>query len=350
MRALCCALLAVGSAAACVKDTLSPVPELTENRGTQLATGEGVSLLLEFAWSADGAAIFYQPDVANPQLKRVPLAGGSPPAVDGPRDEYLDLRAARDGALYFLADVGSDGRRTAYRLRTSGPAQPLGRTRAGVGGRPADGVLVLPSPVAGTAAVLIAPDSVFLDGPTQRRFLTTGCERLIVFSPDGGSLLCRRGSGASVLFGIIDVAAGSLRNAAILGPADGTPQMIRWEETGIQVVFFDFGGYFLRDVTALTTTQLWSVPGTGAVLDFDNTAWSDDGRYIAFWVHNCIDRDGLACRRGQSVLHVVNRNTREDRVAAVAKGAVGGQFMAFSPDNRRIAYTFEKAIFHAPIQ
>jgi len=345
-------LLAVAAllSCACVRDTTMPVAEAPENRGTQLATGEDVTLFGEFGWSADGQSIYYQPDIADPPLKLISLAGGAPQAVDEPRDEYVDLRPAPGGAaIYFLANERSS-RRTAYRLPPGGTATVIGITGTARAAIPAQGTLLLPSPVTDSAAVMIAPDSLFMAGAEGRRFISRTCDRLIAFSPAGDQLLCQRGATTATGHSIINLTTGDARQQTLLTESEGSLLMVSWTGAeGLEVFYYGSGAYSIKDVFAGETTLVWTRPHAATVIDFEHMAWSADAAAVAFWTHVCLDRSTAAgCERGQSLLHVIDRANFTDRVVAVATGTIGGQSMAFSSDGARIAYVFEKGIYHVP--
>lgn len=336
--------------AGCVGEPTNSAVELPENRGTKLQAGEPVGTFAEFAWSADGTEIYFQPDVGEPQLKAVSLAGGAPRVLDGPRDDYAEMKAARDGTLYFAADAAPDARRTAYALSPNGgAATPIGRVTLGRPAAPAVGSLIVPSPVPGVVAYVAAPDSVYLVEQGQQRFLRPGCERILTFSPDGRSLLCRSGQVLNGLYTLIDVATGDAEDIVVLNANQGAPQMVQWTADGIKVFYYDFGGYYLRDYETATSQQIWTIPPAATVLDYEHGSWTNAGDKVAFWVHSCLDRQGQDCRRGQSVLHVVDLETQTDHILAVAAGRIGGQRLAFSPDGTRVAYVFEKEIFFVPV-
>lgn len=338
---------------ACVRDATMPVAESAENRGTQLATGEDVALFGEFGWSADGQSIYYQPDIGDPPLKLISLAGGAPQVVDEPRDEYVDLRTAPSGAaIYFLANEQSS-RRTAYRLPPGGGAATvIGNTVTTRAARVAQGTLLLPSPVTDSVAVIIAPDSLFLAGAEGRRFISrNSCDRLIVFSPAGDALLCQRGSTAATGYNIVNLATGDANPQTLLTESEGLLLMVNWSAAeSLEVFYFGSGAYRVKDVFPPgEMSPIWTLPRANTVVDFEHMAWSADGSTFAFWTHVCLDRAiNAGCARGQSLLHVIDRTSFTDRVVAVATGTVGGQSIAFSSDGTRIAYVFEKGIYHVP--
>lgn len=337
--------------AGCISEPTNPAIELPEDRGTLLQAGEPIGTFAEFTWSADGTEILFQPDVGDPQLKAMSIAGGAPRVLDGPRDEYMDLSAGIDGSIYFVADATAQTRRTAYRIEPGGGnPQSLGRVAVGRATTPAVGALVLPSPRTGEIAYVAAPDTVYLIENGQHRIVRIGCERIVTFSPDGGQLLCRTGSTLAGLHTRVDLATGAAADVTLLNPNQGIPQMVHWAEDGLKVFYYDFGGYYIRDVTTGTSELIWSIPPAGVVLDYQNSAWAGDGSRVAFWVHSCLDRTNVgSCRRGQSALHVVGVANRRDSRVAVAAGNIGGQHVAFSPDGTRVAYVFEKEIYWVPV-
>lgn len=337
-------------ACACVRDATMPVAELPENRGTQLTAGDEVALFGEFSWSADGQSIYYQTEAEGRELKVISLAGGEAQVVDGPRDEYVDLRPAASGAVYFLATQQSS-RRTAYRLPAGGgAATPIGRTVNSRAAQPAQGTLLLPSPVTDSAAVVIAPDSLFFAGAEEKRFIRRGCDRLIAFSPAGDELLCLRGATTDTRHNISNLETGNSESVTLLTAEEGILLMVNWTVTdGIEVFYYGAGGLRIKRLSTGESALVWALPRDNPVVDFEHMAWSADGAAVAFWTHVCIDRSTPSrCPRGQSLLHVVDRSNNTDRVVAVATGAVGGQAMAFSRDGTRIAYVFDGGIYHVP--
>jgi hypothetical protein len=205
--------------------------------------------------------------------------------------------------------------------------------------------------VTDSVALIIAPDSLFLVGAEGRRYINRSCERLIVFSPTGDELLCQRGTTAATRHNIVNLATRESQTGTLLAESEGTPLIVNWSAAeSLEVFFFGAGGFYVKDVFPPGEMSLvWALPRGSTVVDFEHIAWSADAASFAFWTHVCLDRAvNAGCQRGQSLLHVIDRTNFTDRVVAVATGTVGGQSMAFSTDGTRIAYVFEKGIYHVP--
>lgn len=335
----------------CIDAVTAPDRELPERRGTQVSAAEGVDPRAAFAWSADGTAIYYRSS-APATLAVVDVAPGAPVALVSADSTYRDIRPAPDGrTLYFVADTGAAAIPVVFRLPLpDGAPVALGRTNDTEAERAADGWAVLPTPRPDTAALVVDPDSVVLDGPELRTFVEEGCERLVVFSPDGGRVLCLRNPGATAQYRILDLDGGALSPVDIAAAADEHPLAVAWTAGGILAFVLGDAGFGVHDVTSGETTTVAPRPGSAYIADATHAALSEDGRYGAFWVHTCVDPGASGeCARGQSVLHVVDLITLDDRVAAVATGTSAGNRIAFSPDGSQLAYVFEGTLYRVPV-
>jgi hypothetical protein len=335
------------ASAGCIDGPAASPHELPEDRGTQLATGGDVGFFSEFAWSADGLRIFFQPDGARPTLRSVALSGGGVQTLDGPRDEYVDLAPSADGAfVYFAADV-VEGRRTAYRLPLGGggPVALASVSRARQIRGQADGATLVADRTGARAAIVAAPDTLVLTDATGRRTAVgRGCERVLMFSPDGRSVLCRVGDAANGL--VIDLATGATSEVVLLPPGEGVLIRVHWGAAGIQSLYIGSLGYHIYDAGTRQTRNIWRHPGRSSMLvDQEHAAWSADGSRLALWTHECMESTTLGtCRRGQSIVHLVDPAGPTETRLAVAKGRAGGQYIAFSPDGRQVAYVFDSRI------
>lgn len=335
----------------CIDAVTAPDRELPERRGTQVSEADGVDPRAAFAWSADGSAIYYRSS-SPAALTVVDVAPGAPIALASADSAYRDIRTSPDGrTLYFVADTGAAAIPVAFRLPPGdGAPVALGRTNDTEAERTADGWAVLPTPRPDTAALIVDPDSVVLDGPELRAFVADGCERLVVFSPDGGRVLCLRNPGATAQYRILDLDGGTLSSITLTAADDEQPLAVAWTAGGILAFVLGNAGFGVYDVTAGTTTTVAPRPGSAYIADATHAALSTDGRYGAYWVHTCVDPGASGeCARGQSVLHAVDLITLDDRVAAVATGTSAGNRIAFSPDGSQLAYVFEGTLYRAPL-
>lgn len=337
LRAASCAAL---GAAACISEISAPSPELPEDRGTIVA--QGVSGEHAFAWAPDGQTLFAVSNDAEPVLLAVPIAGGAV-TLDGPRGDYADLSATID-AVQFAARDGTTWQ--AWRLpRAAGEAVALGTTPGGT----AAGVRILPAPFSDSAAVVIAPDSLYMVTPEGGRFVAAGCERLVTFSPEADRLLCSRGAAETRTFSIVDMTAGTLSAITLLPTSEGTPRAIAWPAEGLRVLYGSEAGWSIRDVQANTSTLVYSRERPSTALDLQFAAWSPDGRRVAFWTHDCLAGGSGTCDRGQSVIRIVDVVTAQVAIVAVVIAAESGAAtLAFSPDGAAIAYVFGDALAVVP--
>ncbi len=326
---------------------------LPENRGTEIVPGVQIERFTELAWSANGAEIYFQTaGTGGARLYAVPVGGGTPRELDGPRDGYVDVTSSADGNwLYFAADLRS-GVRTLYRLNLAGgPAEVLAnRTPGRVAVTRADGKLVLPAPNGATVAFVVAPDSVFtLNVSTgQRTFVTTGCERLVAQSADLRTILCVTAPGGTGAYLNVDLQQRTATVTSVLPPSEGVPQLIHWDANGVSVAYQTVVGLNIWNAQRNTTDVVFTFPPrVGLILDPRSAAWSRDGRRIAFWIHECLRRRGISvCEEGQSILYILDVTNRQFGVVAVARGAEGGQSMALSANGSRVAYVFDGRLYH----
>lgn len=339
-------------AGGCIDAVTSPDRELPELRGTQIGAAGGVSAGAGIEWAADGSALFFRSTADPATLGVVDAAGGPPVGLVSAWSGYRDLRTAADGrALYFVADTGAAEVPVVFRLPlTEGAPVALGPTTDEDARTPAEGSAVLPTPRSDTAALIVGPDSVFLDGPGIRRFIEDGCERLIDFEPGGERVLCLRTTGASSTYRILDFADGSLATVSVTGEEDGAPLDIVWTGSGIVTLFLGEGGYGVHEVATGESRILAPPPEHGFVSDPVHAALSRDGRKAAFWRHTCLDAGVPGeCARGQSRLHIVDVATGASTLAAVATGATAGSRLAFSSDGSKLAYVFEATLYMVPV-
>lgn len=336
----------------CIDAVVAPDRTLPEQRGTQVGIAGGVDEGTAFAWAADGGSIFYRSSGDAPSLAVIDVAAGAPVGLVSAWAGHRDIRPAPDGrSLYFVADTGSAGVPIVFRLPlTEGAPVGLGRTVGDTATRQSDGSAVLPTPRPDTAALVVAPDSVVLDGPAQRVFIADGCERLVAFSPEGSLLLCQRTTGASAVYRILDVPAASFTSVPVVGPDDGEPLAIAWSAEGIRTLFLGASGFGIHDVTTAASRTVAPPPDHGFVAGATYAALSADGQLAAYWVHTCVDPGGPGeCALGQSVLHVVDLVTLEDRVAAVVTAATAASRVAFAPDAAQLAYVIEGTLYRVPV-
>jgi dipeptidyl aminopeptidase/acylaminoacyl peptidase len=347
MHRVAVAAIAVGLAGCSTGGITDPGTELPEDRGTEIQTGVGVAPTTQLAWSADGTELYFQTSEAQPRLMAVPVTGGTARQLDGPRDGYVSLTVAPDGSALFFAANLTTGRRTAYRLPlATGAAEPLGPVSAFVAQVPADGGVVLPARDGSVFAVAAAPDSAVVFSGGSRTALATGCERVVLFSPDSRQLLCQRGVLGSGSYSIINVQTGASQQVQVVPQAQGSLTMLSWTSAGIRSLIVNPIGLEAYDVATAQTTAIWTAPQREIAVDIRHGTWSLDGSRIAFWIGECIRLRGLSqCDLGQSILYVVEPNTDREGVVAIAHGTQGGQSIALSPSGDRVAYVFDGRIY-----
>lgn len=340
------------TAAACSTEgpSATGINELPEARGTQINASIGANVLGELAWSANGGELYFQTAESPGRLAAVSLTGTTR-FLDGPRDGYYDIVAANDGAsLYFAADL-LGGARSVYRLPLAGgPIETLtSRASATIAAVPADGRLAQPSIDGKLVAFAARPDSVIVLTVASglRRYLGSGCERIVDWSPDQKTVLCQTGRAGTGVFRSFDVATGASAVVDIVPLSQGTMQMVDWQAVGIRASYTNLGGIFIWNPQTQTGTPILAITGgPGTTIDPRNADWSRDGSKVAYWVHQCLVQRGLGtCERGQSLLYITDITQNRTGRVAVAKGTQGGQFLAISPDGSRVAYLFDGKIY-----
>jgi len=340
------ALLLVAGAAGCdVGDPITSTQELPENPGVIVAGAAAVSSSGGLVWSRDGRVLTFETDAGT--LVAVDVTAGLVSTRDGPRDRHEEMSpAAAGGAIHFLADR-ANGYRSAYRLPEGAGAIRLTDRAPGTQPIiPGDGTLVLGGPEDRQVAFIVEPDSLFVFGVAtgDRRFVAPGCTRIVVFSPDGGSVLCKRPAQGS--FGLFDLDDGSTATVT-LQPGERESQLLhtRWTQgDSLRSLYRTVTRFRIRNVTTGDAFSIWIPFFFEGVreTDFRNWSWSADGAHFVFWVHECLKLDQLGgCSRGQSVLYAVDFDGNTGRPVVVVKGERGAEQVALSPDGKRVAFVFE---------
>ncbi len=329
-----------------VKDPTFSADELPEQLGTALAGTEDVSFNATLLWAPDAGEVYFQ---ASDSSVRAASSPSGTRVVDGPRD-HEDLSAAgMGGAVYFVER--QDGHNVAYRaaggtltvLTDRAPAtKPLGTV---------DGKLVLGGPNDLVAGYIVQPDSLFIFNVASatRRFVATGCVRVVVFAPNAATLICRKDGPRDGGYAMVDLSTGQLSAVAITPPEiNSTPLIVHWDEGGIHVLYVATGRFRQRDLTTGTASTVWAPQPTVLMRqpDYANWSWSGDSRSFVIWVHECLKVNrGGQCIFGQSVLHHVDLVTRVETVVGVVKGTEGGEQLALSRTGEFVAYVFDGRIY-----
>jgi hypothetical protein len=342
------ALLSVLCVACNVADPVSSSNELDPQEGTGLAGADQVSPTTSVVWSADGGEIYYEATDGSLRAASVSQAGTR--IVEASRDIREITGGQADRAVYYVADPGA-GHSAIFRSANGTTTSLTDRAPATTPLGAVDGTLVLSGPGDAVVAYIVAPDSLFeFEVATEtHRFITTGCVRVVTFSPDGGRLICRREGPRDGGFALVDRPNRTTEGITVI-PADPTvnPRLVRWFDDTVRLLFSADGRFRIRAVGQTQTFTVWQPPpGIGPrAIDFINYAWSGDGLEFAFWAHECIKINVQgACTFGQSILHIVDLATNLGTQAVVVKGNRGGEQVAFSPDRQSVAYVFNGRIW-----
>jgi hypothetical protein len=330
---------------------LGGTTERDEDRGTEIAGSRDVGFESALFWSADGQSIYFESGSGNVSLREADPRTGSVRTLDGPRADYVDpVTAPGGGTIYFSIDR-LDGRRDTYvRTETGAPVLLTDRAPGTDVLEQADGRLVMPSPDGDNVAFIVYPDSLFLfDIVTgSRRFIATHCIRVVAYSPDRASIMCRRDAEGDAGFSAVMLDSGETSDLLIMPREVARIQVVHWDEDAIRTIYRTNSRFRIQNVDRDSTRTLWNPgPGSGLrVIDFFNYSWSANGERFAFWTHECLRLSRVGnCEFGQSLLHVVDLHTNDGRTVAVAKGTRGGEQLALSPDGTEVVYVFDQKVW-----
>ncbi|MEJ2215348.1 MAG: hypothetical protein P8099_01920 [Gemmatimonadota bacterium] len=318
-------------------------------------------------WTAADQVLFWAPVYMVPTTSLVRLTAADPHTLTWRHLETVDRSANRisvssDGAAAWFVDephsaIPSDSLAVLYRFSLADErADTVAENRpvklAGLHGYAHS---VVAEPAAPGALYVTPPDSLWLlQGPAgPRTLVATGCATIQAVSADGSRLLCSRQSITDLVF-------------VTLPGGETTPFDVQAASPGQYPQGFGFVNGALHVVAVTTADSAWAVwewkEETGAAQPLFKTSsfqevpdlafLSDDGARIAVWTEECLDQSYGLCLGGvQARLRVFDRGTGTVTVVAshhVAQGVRGG-VVAFAPDDRRIAYVIQYALYVASL-
>ena len=259
-------------------------------------------------------------------------------------DQIQDALLSADGAEWFTTSYDPKSPtelKPVIRRHTAAGSTIITRTGYGLRQSPADGRGVLMAPGDSLVTFLVQPDSLFLlRRGSEPTFVGGGCRGLIAFSTDQSQVLC----GAQF-------APSSFRVFRLDGSGSDSPDfpsdvavsavIFRWDATGLRVVYFGDGGYWLYEQASRSRRFLTS-PMTGqGVISPHSWAWSGDGRATAYWALGyCPPNDYC-----QGALFVLDLSTGKATRVAVHVDRDGGARVAFSPDGTTVAYYITGGVY-----
>ncbi|MSR06593.1 MAG: hypothetical protein EXR93_05950 [Gemmatimonadetes bacterium] len=259
-------------------------------------------------------------------------------------DQIQDALLPADGAEWFT---------TSYDPRSSTDLQPVIRrhtatgstilTKRGYGLRlsPADGRGVLLAPGEPLVTFLVKPDSLFLmRRGSEPTFVGAGCRGLIAFSPDQSQVLCRAQFAPST-FRILRLDRSGSDSLALPSDVAGSSNLFRWDETGLRVVYYRNGEYWLYGLANGSTHFLAPASSGHEVIAPHSWAWSGDGKAMAYWATGYCPPQGLC----QSDLFVLDLSTGKANRVAVHTDTQGNARVAFSPDGTTVAYYISGTVY-----
>lgn len=318
-------------------------------------------------WTATDQVLFWAPVYQEATTSLVRLTEADPHTLTWRHLETVDrsgrrISASTDGGTAWFVDEphsgsGSDTLAVVYRFSLAdGRADSMTEDRPmALSGLHGYARSVIAEPHTSGALYVTPPDSLWRLDETggSRTLVATGCAMIQAVSADGSRLLCSRQDITDLVF-------------VSLPGGDITPFDVRAASPVQYPQGFGFVNGMLHVVAAAGADSSWAVwewqEETGAAqLLFKTSSFqelpdlaflSDDGASIAVWTEECLDLSYGVCRGGvQARLRVFDRGTDTVTVVAshhVSQGVRGG-VVAFAPDDRRIAYVIQNALYIASL-
>lgn len=320
-------------------------PDLSQDLGEALT--EPIKPYRRIVWSPDGAEIFYV-SLAPEQLRAVAVTDKSTRTLETNYQDYLLHGVSSDGEyLYYSAQAG--GMINLYRLGVKGQnSERVAKNISVDSYRNQPLVALCPDNL--HLAYMTARnhgDSLFLHNTASgsRKFYTHG--RPVCFSPNGSELLVRRGDAPRDTLCVLSVSNGSVQTIATqLETMESWIMEIRWTNDGICRLRYKISSYAIQSIPS-------NVERTLGLSDryrwLGSITWSATGDKFMVWSNECIkDLDWSSCGTTGYRLHLTQLGASQSSLVAhgnVPGNSTGaGSAMAFSPDNRRVAYVFSERI------
>lgn len=334
--------LIIGLALLCGACKSPTEPDLSQDLGVVLT--EPIMRETNIVWSPDSREIFYV-SASPEQLRAVDVQSKSVRTIEANNHKYLPFGISYDGKYFYYS---SDG---LYSLAFNGQnIERLVNNISIQSGYPDLPIMAL-SPDNLHLAYMTARnrgDSLFLYNTASRlrKYFTRG--RPVCFSPDGSQLLLRRGYAPSDTLCILSLGDGNIQAIATkLASMEVWIRQIRWTTDGIHLLRYEIGSYVVQSIPSNTNSSL-IINDSYRVLG--SIAWSATGNKFALWSHECIKgQSWSSCDVVGYRLHSTSLDASQRGLIAhghVPGGVDGaGDVLAFSPDNKKIAYVFGQQIY-----
>lgn len=326
------------------KSPSEPEPDLSQDLGVVLT--EPIMRQTNIVWSPDSREIFYV-SASPEQLRAVDVQSKSTRIVEAVYQGYLPYGTSYDGKYFYY--IAQDN--NLCRLAING--QNIQRLLSNVSyewGEPKVPIMAL-SPDNLHLAYMTARgrgDSLYLYNTMSRsrKYHTRG--RPVCFSPDGSQLLLRRGLLSPDTLCVLSLGDGNVQTILVRSTSLVIPaKNIRWTTEGIKLLIYEISSYAVQSLPSNAKTSLNI---TDRYRWLGSTAWSATGNKFAIWSNECIKDSGWSsCGTEGYKLHLTELSASRSILIAYgnAPGSAdgAGNVMAFSPDNKKIAYTFEQKIY-----
>jgi hypothetical protein len=214
---------------------------------------------------------------------------------------------------------------------------------------PADGLAAVGSARGDVVAFVGKPDSLFIYTPSNsnHRFVRTGCDQVVSMSPDGAAVIClQRLTRTYVTY---NTTTGVVRSdISIPFDVETRAHEIRWDATGVHVLYADAGRYLLYDEATDARLPVGDVAVAPISLGLAQTALSPDGSHMAFWHKFCSQKNGDSCVKYQAFLMVYDARLGGSRRAAIHTLPAGihtGTALAFSATGHELYYVVGSDVF-----
>ncbi len=323
--------------------------ELTEVHGTLFSAA---SAFANIAWSNDGKIGYVDPNLQTAYTRDA--AGGDTSTILRV-DNNLFPYGTPQGSQISHIGFGLDGRDvfTAENaggqiiVRRHGEMTTTVLTRRGAfvwGTEMAASALVSAT---GDMVFVAQPDSVFVfrAGSSTPTFATTGCNNLAAFALDGSEVACFVSQSSSGRRIRLDNGAATLLDSN----TNNRFMQARWTAAGLYLLKSYIGAIEVtRPGAATIVSPTYTYPE--ATLIFGRTALSADGHQLAYWNYYCAQASStnlFGCDLEQYLIYVMDTVTGKARrvVVHTKSGSTSAGSLAFSPDGRRLAYTFGNSLY-----
>lgn len=317
---------------------------LSQDLGAVLT--EPIMRQTNLVWSPDSREIFYV-SASPEQLRAVDVQSQSTRIVEAIYQGYLPYGTSYDGKYFYY--IAQDN--FLYRLALNG--QNIQRVLSNVSyewRNPKRPMMAL-SPDNLHLAYMTARgrgDSLFLYNTVSRskKYYTRG--QPVCFSPDGSQLLLRRNFMPHDTLCILSLGNGNVQTILVRSTSLEIPtKNIRWSTEGIQLLLYEISSFSVQNLSSNATRPLTI---NDRYTWLGSIAWSATGNKFAVWSNECIKGSSWSsCDVEGYRLHLTTLGASGTSLIAhgQAPGSAdgAGNVMAFSPDNKKIAYVFNQQIY-----